>query len=259
MDIYIWNPVPETMTRLTFEKAFNLLPIWTPDGKRIVFSSDREGYRGIYWKSADGTGVEEKLGSAPDRALMPWCWSSDGKTLVIVDSDSAYQKYSIGTISMEGDHIRKPLLKDEFAEANPNTSRDGKYMAYISNESGHIEVYVRPFPDVNKGKWQISSGGGDSPLWSPDGRELFYLNGDSVMAVSVETEPTFNCGKPRVLFKGSFIGGYGETPSWDISPDGKRFLMMKESQPTPSASAGPHKINIVLNWTEELKQRVPVK
>jgi hypothetical protein len=132
-------------------------------------------------------------------------------------------------------------------------------MAYLSGESGHTEIYVRPFPDVNKGKWQISNGGGESPLWSPDGREMFYLNGDTVMAVSVETEPTFKPGKSRVLFKGAFIAGYGESPSWDISPDGKRFLMIKPPQSPASTGEAPRKINIVVNWTEELKQRVPVK
>jgi len=259
MDIWIWDPVRESRTRLTFDKALEMLPVWTPDGKRIVFASDREGHRGIYWKAADGTGTEEKLALIPGRALMPWSWSSDGKTLLIMNSDSAFSKYGIGTLSMEGNHAGKMVLEDEFGQANPNTSRDGKYVAYLSAESGHAEIYVRPFPEVNKGKWQISNGGGDTPLWSPDGRELFYISGDAVMAVSVETEPTFNCGKPRVLFKGSFVAGYGESPPWDISPDGKRFLMIKPPQSSASAGEPQRKINIVLNWFEELKQKVPVK
>ena len=164
-------------------------------------------------------------------------------------------------LSMEGDHARKPLLQEKYDEVQPEISHDGRWMAYTSNESGATEVYVRPFPEVNKGKWQASTGGGDSPLWSPDGRELFYLNGDAVMAASVQTDPSFNLvGTPKVLFRGKYVGALpaGGTP-WDISPDGKRFLMMKESGSTPLAGGGPRKINIVLNWTEELKQRVPVK
>ena len=121
------------------------------------------------------------------------------------------------------------------------------------------EVYVRPFPDVSKGKWQVSTSGGSCPLWSPDGRELFYVSRDySVMAVAVETKPTLSFGTPKVLFKNTnFNLSQGEGYQWDIHPDGKRFLMMKQPGATPS-TAGGFKINIVLNWFEELKKRVPV-
>jgi Tol biopolymer transport system component len=120
---------------------------------------------------------------------------------------------------------------------------------------------VRPFPEVDKGKWQVSTSGGSSPRWSPDGRELFYLNGDNfVMSVAVETKPTFSHGTPKSLFK-SIYAGANESSGipYDIHPDGKRFLMMKEPPGSSSAAGGPRKINIVLNWFEELKQRVPVK
>jgi serine/threonine-protein kinase len=154
---------------------------------------------------------------------------------------------------MEGDHNLRPLLQEKYSEWEPKISPDGRWMAYVSEESGKSEVYVRPFPDVNKGKWQVSTSGGRDPLWSPDGRGLFYRNGDSVMAVAVQTEPTFNPGKTEALFQGKY------TSYWDISHDGKRFLMLKEPQSTASGGEGPRKINIVLNWFEELKQRVPVK
>ena len=165
-------------------------------------------------------------------------------------------------LSMEGERARKPLLHEEAATViNPKISPDGGYLAYVSGESSKNEVYVRPFTDVNKGKWQVSTSGGNLPLWSPNGRELFYISlENSVMAVAVETKPAFSLGTPKILFRSMCVGSTpGEGTPWDISPDGKRFLMMKEPQPTPSASAGPHRINIVLNWIEELKQRVPVK
>ena len=131
-------------------------------------------------------------------------------------------------------------------------------MAYASGESGQNEVYVRPFPEVNRGKWQVSTSGGSSPLWSPDGRQLFYLsNENSVMATAVATKPTFSLGTPKALFRSIYVPANttnSGTP-WDISPDGKRFLMMKEA----GSAGGPRKINIVLNWLEELKQRVLVK
>ena len=160
---------------------------------------------------------------------------------------------------MEGDRARTPLLQEEYTEIQPQISSDGKWMAYMSNESGQGEIYVRPFPEVDKGRWQVSTSGGESPLWSPDGRELFYLVGDSFMAVAVETEPTFSAGKPRILFRGPYITGYGENFPWDISPDGKRFLLMKQSTVDASTEVTPRPtINIVQNWFEELKQRVSV-
>jgi serine/threonine-protein kinase len=155
---------------------------------------------------------------------------------------------------MEGDHARKPLLQEKDWEKDPRISHDGRWMAYASNESGKYEVYVRPFPDVNKGKWRVSTGGGNTPLWSPDDRELFYRSGDAAMAAPVETEPTFKSGTPTVLFHATFPGVIGidmtDFAYWDIHPDGKRFLMLKNAE-------APRKINVVVNWTEELKQRVP--
>jgi len=218
----------------------------------------------VYWKAADGTGGVEKLVSAPDRALFPFSFSSDGKTLVMAELVTMAH-FEIGILSMEGERTRKPLLRTEYIESLPQISPDGQWMAYVSNESTGVpmkdEVYVRPFPDVNKGKWQVSTSGGSGVLWSPDGRELFYISRDnSVMAVAVETKPTLSFGTPKILFRSTNLGPTASSGiTWDIAPDGKRFLMIKEPQPTPSASSGPRKINIVLNWTEELKQRVPAK
>jgi len=162
---------------------------------------------------------------------------------------------------MEGDHPVKTLLHEEYIQHQPVISPDGKYMAYMSTESGKMEVYVRPFPEVNKGKWPISTDGGESPLWSRDGRELFYRNGGAIMAVAVDTKSTFSAGKPKMLFQGTYLTGYEDSPAWDMSPDGKLFLMMKPPASTAAAPtpAVPRKINIVLNWLEELKQRVPVE
>jgi Tol biopolymer transport system component len=120
---------------------------------------------------------------------------------------------------------------------------------------------VRPFPEVDKGKWQISTSSGNSPLWSPDGKELFYLSEDNaVMAVTIETKPALRFGTPKMLFRSVNVASVsGEGHAWDIHPDGKRFLMLKPPGAAPSGGAGPRKINIVLNWYEELRQRVPTK
>jgi eukaryotic-like serine/threonine-protein kinase len=264
-DIWIWDLSRKSMTRLTFDEESDVCPIWTPDSKRIVYLSYRESaIGGIFWKAADGTGDVEKLASEPGRRTVPSSWSKDGKTLALVElTFDPTINVDIGILSMDGDHARKTLLQGKHMDLYPKISPDGRWMAYQSNESGKPEVYVRPFPEVDKGKWQISTDGGDSPLWSPDGRELFYHNGDSFMAVGVEIEPTFKPGNPKILFKGKYrfssANGY---LFWDVSPDGKRFLMLKPSASAGAAptEAGPRpKINIVINWFEELKQRVPVK
>jgi serine/threonine protein kinase len=265
--IWIWDLVRETMTRLTFDKAPSYRPIWTRDGKRIVFISRRDGKFGIYWKAADGTDEDQMLVFAPTPATMldPWSWSSDGKTLAIdqIELTSNPAHSDIGTLSMEGDHTIKLLLHAEYNQVHPNISPDGKYIAYMSAESGkgQMEIYVRPFPEVNKGKFQISTSGGESPLWSPDGRELFYRSKGAVMAVSIDNKSTFTPGRPGMLFQGPYATGYQESPAWDISPDGKRFVMIKQpaASAASSTAAGPRKINIIVNWFEELKQRVPVK
>jgi serine/threonine protein kinase len=269
-NIGIWDMVRKTMTRLTFDAYFNDLPLWTPDGKRIAFLSQQEREYKVYWKASNGTGTEDLLGSVPSLAMFfPSTWSGDGKNLVLTMLNQQAvrdtQPFDIGIISMEGDHKWRPLLQAKYNEAQPQISPDGRWMAYTSNESGQYEVYVRPFPDVEKGKWQVSTSGGDSPLWSRDCRELLYRSGDAVMAVSVKTEPDFSLETPKILFQGTYvssdISSSYDLVTWDISLDGKRFLMMKPMKSTEKAPEAevPRRINIVLNWFEELKQRVPTK
>jgi eukaryotic-like serine/threonine-protein kinase len=190
-------------------------------------------------------------------------WSADGKMLV---TQEVYEgaKADIGTLSMGRDSTRNLLLKEDYSEHQPRVSPDGRWLAYCSNESGNHEIYVRPFPEVDKGRWQISTDGGNCPLWSPDGRELFYLFGDkiveAVVRVAVETQPTFKSGQPEILFRGTYVGFLSGDIPWDIHPDGKRFLMIKSPQtaPSPEAASRP-RIVVILNWSEELKQRVPGK
>ncbi len=198
----------------------------------------------------------EKLVSTSSSQVIPASWSGGGKVLVYEEVIAEKGGADIFALSMEGERVKKPLLQERYIEGHPQISPNGRWMAYVSNESGEMEVYVCPFPDVGKGKWQVSTSGGQQPRWSPDGREMFYRNGDAMMAVAIETEPSFRAGLQKELFRCASVSGIGHM--WDFSPDGKRFLFLK-----PIASAGasgePRRINIVLNWTEELKQRVPVK
>jgi serine/threonine protein kinase/Tol biopolymer transport system component len=258
-DIWILDLVRKNMTRLTFDENGASSPQWTLDAQRIIFSSAQ----GLCWKAADGTGKVETLASVPDKSAYPSSWADDGKTLILIAHGVSFVD-EIGALPMEDDRKYRSLLQEKYNETLPKISPGGRWMAYTSDVSGQYEVYVRPFPELDKGQWQVSTGRGDSPLWSPDGRELFYRNGDSVMAVAVQTEAAFKAGIPGTLFRGMYVyvsvGGY-DLHTWDISPDGKRFLMMKEavSAGKPAAAETPRKINIVLNWLEELKQRVPVK
>jgi serine/threonine protein kinase len=269
-DIWIWNRSLQNLNRLTF-KGYNYTPVWTPDGKYIAYGSIRsendEGSSGVFLKAADGTGEEEQLISAPEGFVFPYCWSSDGKILIGAETPDG-ARFDIWMLSMDGDRVRKPLLHEDYLETQPCLSPNGQWLAYTSSESSRNEVYVNSFPDVRKGRWQISTAGGDTPLWSPDGLELFYLSGDAVMVVSVTTEPTFNTvGTPKVLFRGEYACpavDIADSIAWDISPDGTRFLMIKLPTVTDEESLEestveiPRKIIIVTNWFEELKQRVPV-
>ena len=259
-DIWVWDFIRETMTRLTFDKGDDFTPLWTLDGQKIAFCSIREeslfsgGLGGVYIKAADGTGEVEHIGSVKDRLVFPYTWSSDGSILLtsevnLGDTTSSVPiteqtaPIDIGMLSMEGDHERNALIDGKYMETQPRISPDGKWLAYSSDESGRNEVYVRPFPDVNKGKWQVSTGGGSCALWSPDGREIYYLVGysevEAVMGVAVETEPVFRPGKPRLLFNGKYTGPAPDNGvPWDIHPDGKRFLLIKPPEIIPKKAAG---------------------
>ena len=164
---------------------------------------------------------------------------------------------NIWVLPMEGDRKPRVFLETPFRESSALLSPDGHWVAHASDESGRLEVYVRPFPGPG-GKWQVSTDGGSESAWSPKGNELFYRTGgqkEKMMAVDVQTQPIFTAGKPRLLFEGPYLAnGTAAGAFYSVSPDGQRFLMMKASDQQP---AGLTQINVVLNWFEELKQKVP--
>ncbi|MGH9390214.1 MAG: hypothetical protein ACRD1Z_11415, partial [Vicinamibacteria bacterium] len=161
----------------------------------------------------------------------------------------------IGLISLDGDRASEILLGSPFLEMEPSLSLDGRFLAYLSDESGEREVYVRPFPQGD-GRWQASTGGGDEPSWSPSGREIFYRRGDAMMAVDVETEPEFRPGRSTPLFEGRFeVDPFShDARNYDVAPDSSGFLMV---QPVSAETLAPLQLEVVLNWFEELKQMVP--
>jgi eukaryotic-like serine/threonine-protein kinase len=156
----------------------------------LLFAANAAG--AINWKVADGTGKEGLLKSVPNRFLHPGSWSANGKSLIMREFFIPAENADIGMISMEGDHKWEPLLKGKYNELQPKVSPKGQWIAYTSDESGQNEVYVQQFPEVDKMRRQVSISGGDSPLWSPDGKELFYRNGEAIMAVSIKTGTDFN-------------------------------------------------------------------
>jgi serine/threonine-protein kinase len=246
--VWLYDLSRETLTRLTFEGNYNLDSAWTPDGKRIAFSSNKEGPRNLFWQLADGSGGLERL-TTSEYVHLPMSWSPDGQSLVFTEINSA-TGYDIWVWRL-GDRKAQPFLRTPYNEAAPRFSPDGHWLAYVSDESGRREIYVQPYPGPG-GKWQISTEGGTEPVWNRNGRELFYRSGDKMMASDIATRPSFTNGKPHMLFEGPYVPTPASVPFYDVSPDGQRFLMLK-----PSEQGAPTQINVVLNWFEELKQKVP--
>ena len=253
-DVWVYDLDRKTRTRLTSDPAHDLAPRWTPDGKRVVFSSDRDGKTNLYWKAADGTGSVERLTKSLN-SQYPVSFAPNGKELFFTENNPKTRQ-DIGVVSLKGGPTSKFLIQTEFVEYGAELSPDGRWLAYLSNETGRPEVYVRPYPQLEDGKWMVTSEGAFFTFWGPDGRELFYINRDGVvMVVPVQTEPRFKLGNPQVMVT---PGYYTEPPArhCDIFPDGQRFLMMKEVEITRQASEL-QEIIIVVNWFDELKRLVP--
>ncbi len=246
----------ERLTRLTFEGAANNVPTWSPDGKRVAFLSYNGGQaegQNILWQLADGSGGPERL-TTGDFLHAPLSFSPDGQLLAFIESNPA-TGYDIWVLHIS-DRKAQPFIRTQFNESAPEFSPpDGRWLAYVSNESGRNEIYVQAYPGPG-GKWQISTDGGTEPVWNHNGRELFYRDRNKMMAVDITTQPGFSAGKPRLLFEGSYLATPATFPNYDVSLDGQRFLMLK---PMASAEPPPTQINVVLNWFEELKQKVPVE
>lgn len=248
-DIWLYDLNRGTTSRITFDPRGDGTPLWSPDGSRIVFGSNRDAPAGminLYEKAASGAGDEQVLLVSPS-AKYPTSWSHDGQ-LILFENWLPQSKGAIWTLSMSGSHETKPLLQsNSFNQVAGKFSPDGHFIAYVSDESGRIEVYVQRFP-LSSDKWQISTGGGLQPLWRGDGKELFFITEEKkLMAVDLKTEGKFESGIPRELFpagvKTSFAYSYAATA------DGQRFLM---STPIDAPAGAP--MTIVLNWTTGLKK-----
>ena len=251
-DVMVFDLDRETLTRLTFDPGVDGAPLWSLDGQRVVFSSDREGSFGVYSRAADGTGQAERL-TTSDTNQMPQSWSADGQALVVEETDD------LKLISVGAESRTEVLIGTEFGEFYPEVSPDGRWIEYSSNESGRSEVYVRPFPNVDDGRWQVSRDGAYAPVWGLEGQELFFRKSGSfeMMVVAVETEPTFTPGNPEILFPAPYVAGApARNRPWDGADDG-RFLMITRAG-AGDAGAESTEINVVQNWHQELLERVPI-
>ena len=231
------------MSKFSSEVGGSSYPIWTPDGERIAYTGYREGLRNIYWKNADGTGEEERL-TTGENHKYPLSFSPDGKCLIYGQTGPETSD-DIYILWLDEDRRQEPFLNTKLGEFMGRLSNDGNWLAYASNENDQPEVYVTPFPGPGPSQ-QISRGGGNGPYWSHDDSKLFYRNDDRMMVVQIKTAPTFSSSEPEELFKGQFGPG-------DVAPDG-RFLMVQAVEPEQPAT----KINLILNWFEELKEKVPI-
>jgi len=244
--IWVYDLERSTLSPQTL-RGQNSEAIWTPDSSHLTFASDREGPLNLFWQPADGSGPAERLTTSA-KAPSAQAWSPDGKTLLFKDGQSTYD---IWMLQLDGDRKTRPLFHGPFNETQPRISPNGRWLAYVSDESGREEVYVLPFPGSG-GRWPISTDGGSRPLWARNGRELFYRNGDRTMAVSVTSDATFSATKPHFLFEAKAVSYLWL--SWDVTPQGD-FLMIEPGE----SDTPPTQINVVLNWLQEVRQRVVSK
>jgi len=247
-DVWLYDLTRETWSRFTSE-GDNAFPLWAPDGRTLTFVSNKAGPDNIYRKPLDGSGPEQRL-AASDRPTYPFSWSPDGALAFVSVFPRAVQ--DIWVLRSDQGGKPAPFLETPFGEGAPAFSADGRWLAYVSNESGRNEIHVRPFPGPGE-KVTISTEGGNEPVWSRSGRELFYRSGDAMMAVDIVTSPVFAAGKPRRLFEGNYETSTALWPNYSVAPDGQRFVMVKRID----REAAPAQINVVINWFDELKRLVP--
>ena len=251
-DVWVDDLERGTSTRLTTD-GNGVLPAWSLEGERVYFGSLAPPF-GLHSRAADGSGEKETLLTG-ERPMFPYSWTRDGQVLTFLEGGPGGPDiWNIWTVSLEGE--RSPYLVRPFADGNHDLSPDGRWMAYESYESGDTEVYIQQYPELGE-KVTVSTDGGVEPLWSPAGGELFYrtVEGDRMMVVTVTTEPTLRVSRPEVLFEGRYMQDPNGALNYDVSADGKRFLMLSEPE---VAASPPATLIVVENWHEELKRLVPV-
>jgi serine/threonine protein kinase len=260
--VWIWDFARGTLMPLTLGAIGNF-SIWAPDGQHVIFEMSRDnapGVTNLYRRAVDGTGIDERLTTSA-HAQRPNAISPDGMRLVLEEL-GPLSAYKFMLLSLAGTPRVEPLLQTPFDERNAVISPDGRWMAYESTESGQSQIYVRPFPNVADARYQISTGGGRTAAWTPDGHDLFFVNRTDIMAAAVQLSPRFSAGNPTTLFAapsilldGRFMS-LGTHRTYDVSRDSQRFLMIKENAGSTDGNASQSSMIVVQNWFEELKAKV---
>lgn len=257
---YLWvcELVRGARRRFTDERGDTYWGIWSPDGKEIVFNSSLGGETmDLYSRPADGSAPERRLTEHTEQVhLLPKSWADDGKTLIITQGVDPNTGYDIETLSYETGGTPQPLINTRSNEFQPVISPSGRWLAYSSDESGRAEIYIRPYPGPG-GATPVTTDGGREPVWDPSEKQLYYRDdpGDKLFKVSILTEPTVQVASPELLFEGRFMASsslWGR--NYDISPKGDFFVLIEEGEIQPATQ-----INVVLNWSEELRRLVPVR
>jgi hypothetical protein len=244
-DLWIHDLERGTASRFTFDPEADINAVWSPDGSRIAFSSSRDGSFDLFVKDEAGGGEVEKLLSS-EHSIHPADWSRDGRFLVY-SMLAGGNTWNLWALPLEPPGEAFPVVESEFFDVRPVFSPDGRWLAYESDESGRFEVYVRKFPGPS-GKWQVSTNGGAEPQWSPNGREIFYLDAaQNLVSVAVEIGETFRAGMPESLFEARLFPRIQRT-RYVVSADGERFLML-----TPLESQSLPPTTVVVNWQESLR------
>ena len=251
-DIWQLDLARSTMTRFTFDAASDTCPVWSGDGGRILFSSNRDGGKfSLYQKVSSGAGGDELLLKTETNAFTDDWFSGQAGEFIIYESDAGLNRFDLMVLPLAGERKPYPLLQTEFNETHAQLSPDGRFVAYVSDESGRAEVYVQSFP-ASGGKWQVSTGGGDEPQWRRDGKEIFYIAPDkTLMAVAIAAGGSFEPGSAAALFATHIPTGSltGDRNHFVVSSDGQRFLLnnlVNEGNTQP--------VTLVLNWAAELKR-----
>jgi eukaryotic-like serine/threonine-protein kinase len=247
-DVWIGDVADPSFTRLTRDPATDTAPLWAPDGRSIVFRSDREG-GGLFRADVDAGGVT-RLTQSGSTFHTPHGWADGGQRLLFTEFRT-YTEQAIAVLDAGGE-VTRLLPTGRFAQLRPQVSPDGRWLAYQSDESGRFEIYVRPYPDVDDAHWRVSSDGGTSPRWAPSGRELLYYDGSGFVSVPVPPGVSFNPGRPVRLFDyAPYTGRLG--PDYDLDADGSRLLVIRPAADTPGSRA---QLVLIQNWISEVIERI---
>jgi serine/threonine-protein kinase len=254
-DLWIFDVARGTLTPIGNSPGSCQSPVWTADGTRVIYRGTRAGMRNVFWRSADGSGSEERLTTKTNASHSPTSVSPDGHWLLF-NENSAQEVEGAGVwlMRLDGDRVPRHLFQTPAGESDGQISPDGKWVAYQAPVSSRQEVYVSPFPGPGPRR-QVSTDGGTEPLWSRDGRELFFQSGTRLMGASVTTGAAFSAGVPRVMHEGRFLSAINGNTDWTLTRDGKRFLRIQQVEPERAVT----QIDVVLNFFAELKQLAAAK